>query len=55
MSSTVKLKDYLTTAKSLGYQTLGISDVDNLHGAHQFITLAKALDIQPVVSFEATF
>lgn len=55
MSSTVKLKDYLTTAKSLGYQTLGISDVDNLHGAHQFITLAKTLDIQPVVSFEATF
>ncbi|MDN6029838.1 MAG: PHP domain-containing protein, partial [Lactococcus plantarum] len=55
MSSTVKLREYLTTAKRLGYQTLGISDVDNLHGAHQFITLARAFSIKPVVSFESTF
>lgn len=55
LSSTVKLKDYLTTAKALGYETVGISDIDNLHGAHQFITLAKAIGIKPVVSFETTF
>lgn len=55
MSSTVKLRDYLTAAKTLGYQTVGISDIDNLHAAHQFITLAKAIGLKPVVSFESTF
>ena len=48
MDATVKLTDYITAAKTLGYQTLGISDVDNLHAAHQFITQAKAAGIQPV-------
>ena len=54
MDATVKLTDYITAAKTLGYQTLGISDVDNLHAAHQFITQAKAAGIQPVIGYETT-
>lgn len=54
MDATVKLADYITAAKALGYQTLGISDVDNLYAAQQFISLAQAADIQPVISFETT-
>ncbi|MDR1605626.1 MAG: DNA polymerase III subunit alpha [Streptococcaceae bacterium] len=54
MQATIKLADYLTLGKALGYQTLGISDLDNLHAAHQFITLARAEGIQPVISLETT-
>lgn len=54
MDATVKLTDYITAAKALGYQTLGISDSDNLHAAHQFITQAQAAGIQPVIGYETT-
>ena len=54
MGSTVKLADYLTAAKALGYQTLGISDLDNLHAAHQFMTLSLRMGIKPVIAFETT-
>ena len=52
--STVKLADYLTAAKALGYQTLGISDIDNLHAAHQFMKMALHMGIKPVIAFETT-
>ncbi len=54
MDATVKLTDYITAAKALGYQTLGISDSDNLHAAHHFIMQAQAADIQPVIGYETT-
>ncbi|GHU41043.1 DNA polymerase III subunit alpha [Bacilli bacterium] len=54
MDATVKLTDYITAAKALGYQTLGISDIDNLHAAHQFIMQAQAAGIQPVIGYETT-
>ncbi|GFH41745.1 DNA polymerase III subunit alpha [Lactococcus hodotermopsidis] len=55
MDATIKLDDYISKAKALGYQTLGISDVDNLHAVHQFIKASQAAGIQPIIAFESSF
>ena len=34
MDSLISIKKYVETAKNLGYQTLGIMDIDNLYGVH---------------------
>lgn len=54
MDATVKLTDYIAAAQKLGYQTLGISDVDNLHAAYQFMTLVQKAGLKPVISFETS-
>ncbi|GFH40112.1 DNA polymerase III subunit alpha [Pseudolactococcus insecticola] len=55
MDATVKISDYVAAGKRMGYKTLGISDVENLHAVHQFITASQVAGIQPIVAFESAF
>lgn len=41
MDSLIDLEGYVKAAKSLGYQTVGIMDKDNLYAAFHFIEEAK--------------
>ncbi|KZK06147.1 DNA polymerase III alpha subunit [Lactococcus cremoris] len=55
LDSVVKLDDYLEGALRLGYQTVGICDVGNLHAAFRFVRKAERLNLQPVISIELNF
>lgn len=52
MSSVVTLKDYVEKAKSMGYESLGIMDVDNLYGAYEFIEACEAAHLNPLIGLE---
>ena len=52
MDSLIDLEGYVRTAKSLGYQTIGIMDKDNLYAAFHFIKEATKQSLQPVVGLE---
>ena len=52
MSSVVSLKDYVEKAKSMGYDSLGIMDVDNLYGAYEFIEACEAAHLNPLIGLE---
>ncbi|WP_150225649.1 DNA polymerase III subunit alpha [Streptococcus constellatus] len=54
MDSLISIKKYVKTAKALGYQTLGMMDIDNLYGAYHFMELATAQKIQPILGIEMT-
>ncbi|MGL5450233.1 MAG: DNA polymerase III subunit alpha, partial [Lactococcus cremoris] len=55
LDSVVKLDDYLEGALRLGYKTIGICDVGNLHAAFRFVRKAQMLNLQPVISIELNF
>ena len=55
LDSVVKLDDYLEGALRLGYKTVGICDVGNLHAAFRFVRKAQMLNLQPVISIELNF
>mgnify|MGYP000037245748 FL=1 len=55
MDSLIDLEGYVKAAKSLGYQTVGIMDKDNLYAAFHFIEEAKKQSLQPVVGLELSF
>lgn len=42
-------------ALRLGYKTVGICDVGNLHAAFRFVRKAQMLNLQPVISIELNF
>lgn len=52
MDSLVDLKTYISRAKELGYQTIGMMDKDNLYGAFHFIQETQKAGLQPVVGIE---
>ncbi len=52
LDSVVKVDDYLETAHRLGYQTVGICDVGNLHAAFRFVRKAQKFNLQPIISIE---
>lgn len=49
LDSVVKVDDYLETAHRLGYQTVGICDVGNLHAAFRFVRKAQNLICNPLL------
>ena len=51
MESLVTIKDYVQVAKSMGYNALGIMDVDNLYGAYELIEVCQSHNITPLVGF----
>ncbi len=55
MESLIDLKGYVNVAKSLGYETIGIMDRDNLYAAFHFIKEAKNQGLQPVLGLELNF
>ena len=52
MESLVTIKDYVQVAKSMGYNALGIMDVDNLYGAYELIEVCQSHNITPLVGLE---
>lgn len=55
MDSLIDLKGYVSQAKSLGYETIGIMDKDNLYAAFHFIKEAQQNGIKPVVGLELNY
>ena len=37
MDSLVSIRDYIHRAKEMGYQQIGLMDIDNLYGAYEFL------------------
>lgn len=52
MDSLIDLKGYLTRAKALGYQQVGIMDRENLYGAYHFIKEAKRVGLSPILGLD---
>ncbi len=50
--SGLKIDQYLSAAKSLGYQSVGLSDYRSLSGAPSFVINAKKLGLKPIVGEE---
>ena len=48
MNSTVKINDYITLAKKMGYQMLGLIDEDTLSGALTFYQACLKNEIQQI-------
>ena len=55
LDSSVKVDDYLETALKMGYQTVGICDVGNLHAVFRFVKKAEARGLRPVIGTELSF
>ena len=55
LESAVRLDAYIERARTLGYETIGICDEENLHAAYRFVKKAEAAGLQPVVGFSASF
>ncbi len=49
MDSMVTLEQYVARAKDLGYQALGVMDVDNLYAAYSFMEACYKVEIQPII------
>ncbi|MFC4653386.1 DNA polymerase III subunit alpha [Lactococcus nasutitermitis] len=54
LDSVVRVDDYLETAQKLGYRTIGICDVGNLHAGFRFAKKAVARGLQPILAIELT-
>lgn len=49
LQSTIKIPQYVTLAKQLGYQQLGMTDSDNLHGALEFMQACQKEGMKGIV------
>lgn len=51
--SPMKIKEYVKTAKEMGYQKLAITDFGSMTGIFEFIKECKDNDIDPIIGLEA--
>ncbi|MBO0472433.1 DNA polymerase III, alpha subunit [Enterococcus sp. DIV0840] len=49
LSSTIRIQELVQQAKKLGYTTLGITDINVLHGAIEFFEACKREAIKPII------
>ncbi|MGG5340512.1 DNA polymerase III subunit alpha [Enterococcus sp. AZ192] len=49
LSSTIRIPELVRQAKKLGYKTLGIADINVLHGAIEFYEACKKESIKPII------
>ncbi|WP_348922855.1 DNA polymerase III subunit alpha [Enterococcus rotai] len=49
LSSTIRIQELVQQAKKLGYTTLGITDINVLHGAIEFFEACKKEAIKPII------
>ncbi|MGT2674557.1 DNA polymerase III subunit alpha [Streptococcus rupicaprae] len=54
MDSVVGIEAYVDRAKAMGYQALGIMDIDNMYGAFHFLEACQKAHIQPILGVELT-
>ncbi|MEO1923307.1 MAG: DNA polymerase III subunit alpha [Nautiliaceae bacterium] len=52
LHSSLKIKDLIKKAKSLGYKSLGISELDNLFSAIEFYETCKKEEINPIIGMD---
>ncbi|MGT2895502.1 DNA polymerase III subunit alpha [Streptococcus entericus] len=52
LDSLIDLPTYISTAKALGYQSIGIMDKENLYAAYHFIRQTEAAGLQPILGIE---
>ncbi|MDQ0221724.1 DNA polymerase III subunit alpha [Streptococcus moroccensis] len=52
MDSVIGIESYVARAKAMGYQSLGMMDIDNLYGAYHFMEVCYQLGIRPIVGVE---
>lgn len=52
MDSLISIKKYVRRAKELGYESLGIMDMDNLYGAYHFLEECTAAGIRPLLGLD---
>lgn len=55
LNSTIKLEDYVTVAKQSGYESLGLADLNVMHGCLTFYRLAKSQGLKPLIGMTANF
>lgn len=55
LQSTIKLTEYVQEAKKLGYQTLGIADVNVMHGSLEFFQTCKKAGLNSVQGLTLTY
>ena len=46
MDSLVSIRDYIQRAKEMGYQQIGLMDIDNLYGAYEFLEECQKLVLE---------
>ncbi|MBP2099335.1 DNA polymerase III subunit alpha [Enterococcus rivorum] len=49
LSSTIRISEFVQQAKQLGYKTLGIADINVLHGAVEFYEACQKAGIKPII------
>lgn len=49
LSSTIRVQELVQQAKKLGYTSLGIADINVLHGAVEFYEACKTAEIKPII------
>ncbi|MEW4353696.1 DNA polymerase III subunit alpha [Streptococcus pneumoniae] len=54
MDSLITIPKYIEKAKDMGYRYLGMMDKDNLYGAYQFLEVAQANGIRPLIGLDVT-
>lgn len=54
LESNLTLTAYLQKAKTLGYQSLGLMDQDNLYGAYAFLEMAEQAGLQALLGMSLT-
>ena len=52
MDSLVSIRDYIQHAKEMGYQQIGLMDVDNLYGAYEFLEECKKAGMGAVLGLD---
>ncbi|KAF1303329.1 DNA polymerase III subunit alpha [Enterococcus saccharolyticus] len=55
LQSTIQIPQYVQQAKQLGYQQLGITDVNNLHGALEFFQSCQKEGVKPLIGLLLTY
>ncbi|MGM0216948.1 DNA polymerase III subunit alpha [Enterococcus sp. AZ126] len=55
LSSTIRIQELVQQAKKLGYTTLGITDINVLHGAIEFFEACKKEAIKPIIGLTVEY
>ena len=52
LSGPRSIEDLVGRAKELGYEAMGLTDLDNLYGLHRFLEVAEEAGIRPIIGAE---
>ncbi|WP_429949647.1 DNA polymerase III subunit alpha [Enterococcus sp. AZ101] len=55
LSSTIRIQQFVQQAKKLGYQTVGITDINVLHGAIEFFETCMKEGLKPIIGLTVEY